>query len=57
LSVTLVSLRHGGHNFEVWRAEEPVAFAWVSAQLTAPLTPPPVIDNTPPVVATDRRHS
>jgi hypothetical protein len=57
LSVTLVSLRHGGHNFEVWRAEEPGAFAWVSAQLTAPLTPPPVIDNTPPVVATDRRHS
>ena len=52
LSVTLVSLRHGGHNFEVWRAEEPVAFAWLSARLTAPLAPPPVIDNTRPVVVT-----
>jgi enterochelin esterase-like enzyme len=56
LSVTLVSLRHGGHNFEVWRAEEPVAFAWVSAHLTAPLTPPPVIDNTPAVVVTGTRN-
>lgn len=56
LSVTLVSLRHGGHNFEVWRAEEPVAFAWVSARLTAPLTPPPIIDNTAPVVVTGNRH-
>jgi S-formylglutathione hydrolase FrmB len=52
LSVTLVSLRHGGHNFEVWRAEEPVAFAWLSAHVTAPLAPPPVIDNTQPIVVT-----
>jgi enterochelin esterase-like enzyme len=52
LSVTRLSLRHGGHNFEVWRAEEPVAFAWVSTQLVAPLAPPPVIDNTSPVVVT-----
>lgn len=52
LSVTLVSLRHGGHNFEVWRAEEPVAFGWLSAHLTAPLTPPPIIDRTSPVVVT-----
>jgi S-formylglutathione hydrolase FrmB len=52
MSVTLVSLRHGGHNFEVWRAEEPVAFAWLSARLTAPLAPPPVIDSTRPVVVT-----
>ena len=50
LSVTRLSLRHGGHNFEVWRAEEPVAFAWVSAHLVAPLAPAPVIDNTSPVV-------
>jgi enterochelin esterase-like enzyme len=56
LSVTLVSLRHGGHNFEVWHAEEPVAFAWVSARLTAPLTPPPIIDNTAPVVVTTTSH-
>ncbi len=52
LSVTLVTLRHGGHNFEVWHAEEPVAFDWLSEHLTAPLTPPPVIDNTQPVVVT-----
>jgi S-formylglutathione hydrolase FrmB len=52
MSVTLVSLRHGGHNFEVWRAEEPVAFAWLSAHVTAPLAPPPVIDNTQPIVVT-----
>jgi S-formylglutathione hydrolase FrmB len=51
LSVTLVSLKHGGHNFEMWRAEEPVAFDWLSSHLTAPLAPPPVIDNTAPVVA------
>jgi S-formylglutathione hydrolase FrmB len=50
-SVTLLSLRHGGHNFEVWRAEEPVAFDWVSARLTAPLTPPPTIDHTTPVTS------
>lgn len=56
LSVALVSLRHGGHNFEVWRAEEPVAFGWLSAHLIAPLTPPPVIDNTSPVVVTSQRH-
>ncbi len=49
LSVALLTLRRGGHNFEVWRAEEPVAFAWVSAHLTAPLAPPPIIDNTHPV--------
>lgn len=48
LSVSLLTLRRGGHNFEIWRAEEPVAFAWVSAQLTAPLAPPPIIDNTKP---------
>lgn len=52
LSVTLVSLAHGGHNFEVWQAEEPVAFAWVSRHLTAPLAPPPVIDHARPVVVT-----
>lgn len=52
LSVTLVTLRRGGHNFEVWHAEEPVAFDWLSEHLTAPLTPPPVIDNTKPVVVT-----
>jgi enterochelin esterase-like enzyme len=52
LSVALLTLRRGGHNFEVWRAEEPVAFAWVSAHLTAPLAPPPVVDNTQPVVVT-----
>jgi len=51
-SVTLVTLRHGGHNFEVWRAEEPVGLDWLSTHLTAPLTPPPVIDNTRPVVVT-----
>ncbi|MDQ2749429.1 MAG: esterase family protein [Actinomycetota bacterium] len=56
LSVTLVSLRHGGHNFEVWRAEEPIAFAWVSAHLTAPLTPLPTIDNIPAVVVTGLPH-
>ncbi|MDT4938867.1 MAG: hypothetical protein QOG80_2538 [Pseudonocardiales bacterium] len=50
LSVTCLNLGHGGHNFEVWRAEEPVAFAWVSRQLIAPLAPQPVIDNTQPVV-------
>lgn len=52
LSVTLVTLSHGGHNFEVWRAEEPVAFAWLSTRLTAPLAPPPIIDNTQPVLVT-----
>jgi S-formylglutathione hydrolase FrmB len=52
LAVTLISLKHGGHNFQVWRAEEPVAFAWASAHLTAPLAPAPVIDNTNPVVVT-----
>jgi len=51
-SVTKLALRHGGHNFEVWRAEEPVALDWVSAHLTAPLTPPPTIDNTSPVTST-----
>ncbi|MEP7020077.1 MAG: alpha/beta hydrolase-fold protein [Pseudonocardiales bacterium] len=56
LSVSLVSLRHGGHNFEVWRAEEPVAFGWLSAHLIAPLTPPAVIDNTSPVVVTSQRR-
>jgi S-formylglutathione hydrolase FrmB len=52
LSVTLVSLSHGGHNFEVWQAEEPVAFAWVSAHLIPPLAPPPVIDHVAPVQVT-----
>ncbi len=52
LAVSTVALRHGGHNFEVWRAEEPVAFAWLSARLTPPLAPAPVIDSTPPVVVT-----
>jgi len=52
LSVTLLTLSHGGHNFEVWRAEEPVAFAWLSTRLTAPLAPPPIIDNTQPVLVT-----
>lgn len=51
-AVTLVALRHGGHNFEVWRAEEPVAFAWISARLTPPLAPAPVIDRTMPVAVT-----
>lgn len=49
MSVTRLSLHHGGHNFEVWRAEEPVAFAWVSAHLVAPLAPPPVLDNMLPI--------
>ncbi len=52
LSVTLISLSHGGHNFEVWQAEEPVAFAWISAHLIPPLAPPPVIDHIAPVQVT-----
>jgi S-formylglutathione hydrolase FrmB len=50
LSVTRLSLRHGGHNFEVWRAEEPTAFAWLSTHLVPPLAPAPTIDKTYPVV-------
>ena len=53
LRLTVVSLRHGGHNFAVWRAEEPIAFAWISVHLTAPLAPPPVIDNTTPITVTN----
>ena len=48
-TVTRVSLRSGGHNFEVWRAEEPVAFAWLTTHLTAPLAAPPIVDGTTPV--------
>jgi S-formylglutathione hydrolase FrmB len=50
MSVTRLSLRRGGHNFEVWRAEEPIAFAWISTHLVPPLAPPPVIDKTHPIV-------
>ena len=53
MRLTVVSLRHGGHNFAVWRAEEPIAFAWISVHLTAPLAPPPVIDNTTPISVTN----
>lgn len=45
--VSVVELDHGGHNFEVWRAEEPVAFSWLSHNLIPPLAPQPVIDHRP----------
>ncbi|MDP9117796.1 MAG: esterase family protein [Actinomycetota bacterium] len=52
LAVTLIPLAHGGHNFEVWRADEPVAFAWLSAHLPPALAPAPVVDNVSPVIVT-----
>ncbi|UQX89018.1 alpha/beta fold hydrolase [Jatrophihabitans telluris] len=51
LSVSTLTLHHGGHNFEVWRAEEPIAFAWLSRRLTGPLAPPPLLDNMEPSAA------
>jgi S-formylglutathione hydrolase FrmB len=51
MSVTRIDLTHGGHNFEVWRAEEPEAFAWLSSHLVAPLAPAPVIDHLNPTVS------
>ena len=52
MSVTRITLRHGGHNFEVWRAELPVALAWLSRQLPPPLAPEPVIDGVRPITTT-----
>ena len=49
LLISRVPLAHGGHNFEVWRAEEPVAFGWLSQHMPPPLAPTPVIDHTAPV--------
>lgn len=48
LQTEVLALRHGGHNFSVWRAEEPTAYAWLSRVLTPPLAPIPVIDGTRP---------
>lgn len=36
-TVTTIVLRHGGHNPTVWRAEEPLGWDWLSAQLPGPL--------------------
>lgn len=49
MSVTRITLRHGGHNFEVWRSELPVALGWLSRRLPPPLAPEPVIDGVRPV--------
>ena len=46
--VTTIQLASGGHNFEVWRAEEPVAFSWLSRHLAPALAPEPVIDHVEP---------
>jgi len=54
LNVAVLSLAHGGHNFAVWRAEEPTAFAWLSSRLAPPLAPIPAIDGqAPPQQRTD----
>lgn len=52
LQTEVLTLRHGGHNFSVWRAEEPTAFAWLSHVLTPPLAPIPVVDGTLPTGTT-----
>ena len=48
LNVCLLALRHGGHNFAVWSAQEPTAFGWLSRQLTPPLRPIPSVDGRSP---------
>lgn len=48
LQTQVLCLQHGGHNFSVWRAEEPTAFAWLSRVLTPPLAPIPRVDGTVP---------
>jgi enterochelin esterase-like enzyme len=48
LQTAVLTLRHGGHNFSVWRAEEPTAFAWLSRALTPALAPMPAVDGTTP---------
>ena len=49
MTVSRIVLRHGGHNFEVWRAELPIALAWLSRHIAPPLAPAPVIDGVHPV--------
>jgi S-formylglutathione hydrolase FrmB len=48
LVTQVLALRHGGHNFSVWRAEEPSAFAWLSHVLPPPLAPAPRVDGAAP---------
>lgn len=48
LNVCVLALRHGGHNFAVWSAQEPTAFGWLSRQLTPPLRPIPSVDGRSP---------
>ena len=51
MEVTTIELRHGGHNFEVWRDELPVALGWLSRHSPPPLTPVPVIDGIHPITS------
>jgi enterochelin esterase-like enzyme len=48
LRTDLLTLPSAGHNFSVWRAEEPTAFAWLSRVLAPPLTAIPTVDGRSP---------
>ncbi|MGI8880868.1 MAG: alpha/beta hydrolase [Jatrophihabitans sp.] len=48
MRVETIQVRHGGHNFEVWRPEEPVCLDWLSRHLIAPLAPGPSLDGKTP---------
>jgi enterochelin esterase-like enzyme len=48
LSVDEVTLQSAGHNFSVWRAEEPTALAWLSQRLSPPLASTPTVDGVGP---------
>ncbi|MGF7236091.1 MAG: hypothetical protein ACQSGP_14185, partial [Frankia sp.] len=54
LRVATIIFARGGHNFLLWRAFEPYAFAWLSRHLTSPLTPtlPPTPGPPPPAPTT-----
>lgn len=55
--VTPIVLRYGGHNPDVWRAEEPLGWDWLSAQLPGPLAGSIRLRDVPQVLPQHYRYA
>lgn len=54
VQATTLVLPHGGHNFGVWRVEEPASFDWLGHHLSAPLSAGLTVPDLPPALQARR---